>query len=131
MGRSVADKLLIKSDTTVWLSESSRRDLIAPLPDGVRHVAAPGEATTAVVFADDANTLRDVLVAHKDDLTEPNAVWVAYPKGNRTDINRDTLWPILGEYGMRPATQIAIDEVWSALRFRSLRPGEPPFSGGR
>ena len=58
-------------------------------------------------------------------------MWVAYPKGNRTDLNRDSLWPILGEFGMRPISQVAIDEVWSALRFRPLADGEPPFTGER
>jgi lysophospholipase L1-like esterase len=32
---------------------------------------------------------------------------------------------------MRPITQIALDETWSALRFRPLAPGEAPFTGGR
>jgi hypothetical protein len=32
-------------------------------------------------------------------------------KGNRTDIKRDSLWPILGEHGMRPVTQVSIDQV--------------------
>ncbi len=32
----------------------------------------------------------------------------------------DTLWPILAGYGMRTIAQVAIDEVWSALRFRPL-----------
>jgi hypothetical protein len=50
--------------------------------------------------------------------------WVAYPKANKADINRDTLWPILAERGMRPISQVAVDETWSALRFRDLKPGE-------
>ncbi len=56
---------------------------------------------------------------------------MAYPKGNRTDINRDTLWPILGEHDMRPVTQVAIDDIWSAMQFRANREGEAPFTGGR
>jgi hypothetical protein len=52
-------------------------------------------------------------------------------KGDRTDVNRDNLWPILSEHGMRPVTQVSIDQVWSALRFRSLKDGEAPFTGGR
>ena len=43
--------------------------------------------------------------------------------------NRDSLWPILAEHGMRPIAQIAVDEVWSALRFRALEEGEPAFTG--
>jgi hypothetical protein len=31
---------------------------------------------------------------------------------------------------MRPIAQIAVDDVWSALRFRALEDGEPPFTGG-
>jgi hypothetical protein len=88
------------------------------------------QATTALVFAPDARSLRSVLSENQDDLAEPDVLWVAYPKANRADINRDTVWPILGEYGMRPITQVAVDDVWSALRFRPLEEGEPPFTGG-
>jgi hypothetical protein len=48
-------------------------------------------------------------------------VWVAYPKGSsgvRTDVNRDKLWDALKPTGWRPVRQIAMDPVWSALRFR-------------
>jgi len=58
-------------------------------------------------------------------------LWVAYPKGNKSDTDRDTLWPIVGEYGLKPNAQVAVDEVWSALRFRPPKEGEPPFTGGR
>ena len=32
---------------------------------------------------------------------------------------------------MRPISQVAVDEVWSALRFRPLKEGEAPFTGGQ
>jgi hypothetical protein len=129
--KSVAEKLLIKPNTTLWSSSPTRLGLVEPLPEGVRRVDAPEQATVALVFADDADSLRDVLAAHQDRLARPDILWVAYPKANRADINRDTLWPMLGEYGMRPITQVSVDEVWSALRFRPYREGEAPFTGGR
>jgi hypothetical protein len=129
--KSPAEKLLIKPGATVWSSHPSRLDLIQPLPGDVRLVDRLEQAATALVFADDAGSLRDILAAHSDQLARPTVLWVAYPKGNRTDLNRDSLWPILGEYGMRPITQVAVDEVWSALRFRPLKEGEAPFTGGR
>ena len=129
--KSIADKLLITPQTTVWSSHPDRLDLIGPLPAGARLVHGPEEATIAIVFGDDAESLREVLTAHDQNLATPDTLWVAYPKANRTDINRDTLWPILSEYGMRPIGQVALGEVWSALRFRSLRPGEIPFQGGK
>jgi hypothetical protein len=128
--KTVAEKLLIKPATTVWSSDPSRLDLVGPLPEGVRPVDALGEAGTALVFADDAASLRAILGEHVGQLAEPRAFWVAYPKGNRSDVNRDSLWPILAEHGMRPISQVAVDEVWSALRFRALEAAEPPFTGG-
>lgn len=129
--RSVAEKLLIKPNTTVWSSDPAHVGLVEPLPEGVHLVDRLDQATTALVFAPDARSLRTVLTANKDELAEPDVFWVAYPKANRADINRDTLWPILGEFGMRPITQVAVDGVWSALRFRPLEAGEPQFTGGR
>jgi hypothetical protein len=129
--RSVADKLLIKPNTTLWSSHPARLELLGPSLAGVRQVDAPEQATTALVFADDAASLRDLLAAHQERLARPEVLWVAYPKGNRTDLNRDSLWPILGEHGMRPVTQVSIDQVWSALRFRPLKEGEAQFTGGR
>ena len=128
--KTVAQKLLIKPDTTVWCSDAAHRHRIEPLPDGVGCVDAMERAATALVFASDARSLRDILTAHEAELALPGTLWVAYPKGNRTDINRDTLWPILGEYGMRPIGQVSVDEVWSALRFRPLKEGEDRFTGG-
>jgi hypothetical protein len=129
MTKTPAEKLLIKPGTTAWSSAPDRRDLVGALPAGAHWVDAPQEATTALVFADDAASLRATLAAHAEHVTAPSTFWVAYPKANRTDINRDSVWPILGEHGLRPNGQVAIDDVWSALRFRPLADGEAPFTG--
>jgi len=129
--KSVAEKLLMKPDTTIWSSDPSRLDLVGPMPEGVRAAGGPERATTALIFADDSASLREVLDAHGDRLARPNVLWVAYPKGNRSDINRDSLWPILGEQGMRPIGQVSVDETWSAMRYGPLKYGEAPFTGGR
>jgi len=129
--KTVADKLLIKAGSSVWLSDPGRGDLVGPLPDGATVVERLDQATIGLVFADDEAALRIILESQRDRLATPAALWIAYPKANRSDINRDILWPILTEFGLRPISQVAIDEVWSALRFRALEEGEPPFSGGR
>jgi hypothetical protein len=87
-------------------------------------------ASTAVLFAEDAAAARKLMAENAGDVTKPGVFWVAYPKGNTADINRDTLWPIIAEFGMRPNGQVAIDDRWSALRFRANRDGEEPFTGG-
>jgi hypothetical protein len=131
VAKSVADKLQIKPGTTVWSSDADLLRLLEPLPEGVRAVDRLEQAATALVFAGDAAALREVLAAHRDRLTEAGTIWVAYPKGGRSDINRDSVWPIVGELGLRPVAQVAIDGTWSALRFRPLQEGEAQFTGGR
>ena len=52
---------------------------------------------------------------------EDRIAWVAYPKAGQlgTDLSRDTLAAHLTKgKGIQPVRQIAIDAVWSALRFR-------------
>jgi hypothetical protein len=50
------------------------------------------------------------------------AVWFAYPKGSskklKCDFNRDTGWAMLQQAGFDTVRSIAIDEDWTALRFR-------------
>jgi hypothetical protein len=51
-------------------------------------------------------------------------VWFAYPKGtskkSKSEINRDTGWQVLGQAGFEPVRAVAIDEDWSAIRFRRV-----------
>jgi hypothetical protein len=129
--KTTADKLLIKPGTTVWSSHADRLPLIGPLPEGTSVATGLDTATTAIVFADDAASIRAFLAENGGHLATPEHLWVLYPKGNKADINRDSLWPIVGEHGLRPITQISVDDTWSALRFRPLREGESQFSGGR
>ena len=48
--------------------------------------------------------------------------WIAYPKAKQlgTDINRDTVRDIANQNGLDPVRQVAIDDAWSALRFKAL-----------
>jgi hypothetical protein len=49
-------------------------------------------------------------------------VWFAYPKGSskkyKCDFNRDTGWDAMTGLGFETVRAIAIDEDWTALRFR-------------
>jgi hypothetical protein len=51
-------------------------------------------------------------------------VWFAYPKGSskkyKSEINRDSGWKVLGDAGFEPVRMVAIDEDWSAVRFRRV-----------
>jgi len=48
-------------------------------------------------------------------------LWICYPKksaGVESDLSRDVVWEIVAQSGLRPVTQVSIDAIWSALRFR-------------
>ena len=51
-------------------------------------------------------------------------LWFAYPKGTskkyKCDFNRDTGWSVLKSAGFDTVRAVAIDENWSALRFRRV-----------
>jgi hypothetical protein len=51
-------------------------------------------------------------------------VWFVYPKQTskkyKCDFNRDTGWAALGAAGYEGVRMVAIDEDWSALRFRNV-----------
>lgn len=51
-------------------------------------------------------------------------VWMAYPKATsrryKCEFNRDNGWNVLGQTGFEAVRQVAIDEDWSALRFRRV-----------
>jgi hypothetical protein len=55
-------------------------------------------------------------------LTDDGLLWFSYPKGTskkyKCEFNRDTGWAVLGKFGFEPVRMVAIDEDWSALRFR-------------
>jgi hypothetical protein len=51
-------------------------------------------------------------------------VWFAYPKKSspyyNAELSRDAGWQPLGDAGWEPVRQVAIDEQWSAVRFRRV-----------
>lgn len=70
--------------------------------------------------------------AEVDSLSQPlvektrgdAVLWFAYPKGTSKkyacDFNRDTGWNILRSLGFDTVRAVAIDDDWSALRFRRV-----------
>lgn len=95
--------------------------------DGAHRVSASPTADTGFLLAL-ATTLEEVAAHARMAASlagEDPVVWVAYPKGSakrvRCAFNRDTGWAAMGEAGFEPVRQVAIDDDWSALRFRRVQ----------
>jgi len=93
--------------------------------DGVSVKRTPADVEQIAFFLGFVTTKKEVdtlakIVAKK---TLPDAVvWVAYPKGTSkrytSEISRDAGNESLGAAGFEPVRLVAIDEDWSAKRFR-------------
>ena len=75
-----------------------------------------------LVFVRDKTGLEEVKPALASVMDPSGLVWVAYPKKTSkkyiSDLSRDDFWEAFKELGLEPVRQVAIDENWSALRFR-------------
>ena len=117
MSRSALEKLGYKAGMTGWT---------VACPDDLRAVIDLPEQTDAdadliIAFAAsiaDVERQARMVVPH---YRPGRALWFAYPKKSgaiRSDISRDEGWQVLSALDLLPVSQIAIDENWSALRFR-------------
>jgi hypothetical protein len=98
-------------------------DRIGP-PEGVEVTTdLDGSFDFVQVFAKDRATLERHLPAAHAALEPGGLFWISYPKGSSkvpTDLSRDVFLNALEHLGVRPVTQVSVDDVWSALRFRPL-----------
>ena len=121
-----AKKLLIKpgSRLLVLNAPDGYLERLAPLPDGVELAAAGDDGCDVVhLFARNRAEVERFAGAAVAAVRPGGVLWISYPKRGRnvtTDLNRDTGWSALSSLGWRVVSQVAIDERWSALRFRPL-----------
>lgn len=122
MARSVAEKLQIKPNTELLIGPATaeQRALLDPLPDGVAVVDGIDRDTAGVVvmFASNRDTLDALLTGSLQHLSAPKAIWIGYPKGNRSDINRDSIWKRAEEVGWTLNGNIALSDTWSSVRLK-------------
>jgi hypothetical protein len=88
--------------------------------EGATVADTPEAADVVVAFVRSRAELDTVAVPAIEAARHDRLAWIAYPKAGKlgTDLNRDTLSGALAGQGVQPVRQVAIDEVWSALRFR-------------
>jgi len=112
---SLASKLNLKPGMKV-------RVVGKPADVNLAGVAATGSAKAGAVIvfvktlAEVASRAGPAVDAAKED----RIAWLAYPKAGKldTDLNRDILWRHMLAKGIQGVRQVALDEVWSAMRFR-------------
>ncbi len=114
----LAKKLLVRAGSRVAVVGAPPSiDLVLP-PEA--KPADKGPADIVLVYAKNAAGVRPALAKAGKIIADGGVLWVAYPKAGQlgTDLNRDVLARALVAEGLEPVSQIAVDDVWSALRVK-------------
>jgi hypothetical protein len=95
---------------------------LGPLPDNIE-LAESAEGTFEFVhlFVKDSKEMERLGPVVLEAVKHDGLLWVSYPKRAskvETDLTRDRGWEVLTQAGLRPVTQISVNEIWSALRWR-------------
>ena len=119
-GMDIIAKLQIKPDQQVAVVAGAAVEVPKVVAERATPLTAPGTADVVVAFVLVRADLAGVAAPALDAARQDRLAWIAYPKAGKldTDLNRDTLAGTLAANGVQPVRQVAIDEVWSALRFR-------------
>ena len=129
-GTPLAKKLGIKPGAAVCAIDAPAgyRDLIAPVPEGVRISGRFSAASDLVhLFSTRKADLERRLRAIRPRLKQDAALWVSWPKKASkvpTDITEDTIRDLCLPMGLVDVKVCAVDEVWSGLKLvirRELR----------
>jgi hypothetical protein len=89
--------------------------------DTTDHSADKGKYDFVQVFGASQAELEHHMLAVKDSGKTDALFWACYPKGGgkiKSDSKRETVWAALELIQLRPVSQIALDETWSAMRGR-------------
>ncbi len=122
--RSVAQKLRLAAGQWIAVvgSPGDYAAIIGGLPDGATLTSEPTPATDVIhLFVRDRADLAARWPAVAAAMRPETMLWISYPKrgpGVTTDLTRDVGWAPVRESGYDPVTQVAIDETWSAMRYR-------------
>ncbi len=78
----------------------------------------------ALIFVTRQSEIDTLIPQIAPGLAGDAVLWMCYPKKTsknyKCNFNRDTGWQLLGDYSLEPVRMVAIDEDWSALRFRKV-----------
>ena len=88
------------------------------------HTAVKGRYKFIQIFAQEMAEAVRLTKESIGSLEEGGHFWFCYPKGAskkyKSDISRDKSWEVLAPYNFEPVTLVAIDDDWSAMRFKHV-----------
>lgn len=127
MASSLGQKLQIKPNVTIAVvnvPEDLKSRLPQELPDNPIAYTEIKSPAALMIFVKTKAEVEHVVFPLLAQSKEFSPVWLLYPKGTSgvpTDVSRDILWKLMEPQGWGPARMIALDEIWSAMRFTPIK----------
>jgi len=122
----VAKKLQVKSGKR-WLFYCAPENYLAtiePMPEGTETAFDLGGDFDGIqLFVKNSTELKERLIVIMPALKPDTIFWITYPKkssGIPSDLEMMSSWDELAVYGYNGVAAAAIDQTWTALRFRPL-----------
>ena len=120
---AVLAKLRMKSGQRAIIigAPDSYKPVLAAIPEGVEVAETlEGQFDFIQGFVTQKGDAERQAPALKAAMKRGALLWVSYPKGKSipTDLNRDILYAALANFGLQAIANVAVDDVWSALRFK-------------
>jgi hypothetical protein len=121
--RSLAQRLVIRPGNRVAAVNAppGYRKVLGELPAGVTLISRPADADVVLLFVRNHDELEREWPPIAGSVRDSAVVWVSYPRKSgtmKTDLTRDDGWEPVGDTGFEGVSQVAVDETWSALRFK-------------
>ena len=119
--KSVAERLQVKGDRRLAVIGASAA--LEKTVGAVKARADVAKADVVLLFTPDRAALDTNLPKLLKTMLPSAILWIAYPKLSSKiagDLSRDVIGGLAPEYGLDTVSQIAIDEVWSALRLKRV-----------
>jgi hypothetical protein len=127
MSTSLGQKLQVKPGQTITVvnaPEDVKSRLPSQLPENPLSSNPIESPSALMVFLKTKADVEQIVLPLLAGSPSYSPVWLLYPKGTSgvaTDVSRDILWKMLEPHGWGPARMIALDEIWSAMRFTPIK----------
>lgn len=122
---TVLEKLQLKEEKNVLIqglpSSIEKQFVKLSFAKNVTPLLKSKKIDFTLVFAINQKQLKIILVDVLPALQKDAKMWIAYPKVTSkivSDLSRDTDWECITKMGFETVSAIALDTIWTALRFK-------------
>lgn len=125
-------RLLPEHSVAILNAPDGYLELLSPGPREMRTALQAGQSYDAVLlFVKGVEELRGMGPSAIGATKPGGLLWIAYPKGGKTEgvtdlpatpwwVQGDVLGEVTSVTGYKPVAFVAVDDVWTALRFKKV-----------